>query len=63
MSINIDPGTSHGSVIRISGKGVPDLNFGLGDLYVTVNVKIPKQINLEEKYILEKLKTSNNFQA
>jgi molecular chaperone DnaJ len=61
--VNVEPGTSHGSVVRISGKGVPDLNYGLGDLYVTINVKIPKQINLEEKYILEKLKTSNNFQV
>ncbi len=63
LSINVEPGTKHGSVIRVSGKGVPDLNYGLGDLYVTINVKIPNQISLEEKHILEKLKGSNNFQV
>ena len=61
LQITVDPGTTHGSVIRLSGKGIPDMNLGLGYLLVKVKVKIPKNISLDEKYILEKLKNSNNF--
>jgi molecular chaperone DnaJ len=59
--VNIAPGTEHGKVIRISGKGVPDINLGLGDLFVNIKVKIPNNINSEEKRILEDLKKSINF--
>lgn len=61
IPIKIEPGTEHGKVLRVSGKGVPDLHYGLGDLYVNIVVKIPKNINLEEKHILEKLRKSKNF--
>ena len=63
LPITIDPGTEHGKVIRIGGKGIPDINYGLGDLYVKISVKIPKNISMDEKYILEKLKNSKNFEA
>ena len=61
LPIAIEPGTQDGKVIRMTGKGIPDINLGLGDLYVKIIVKIPKNITLEEKSILEKLKRSNNF--
>jgi len=61
IPIAIEPGTEHGKVIRVSGKGIPDISYGLGDLYVRISVKIPKDINLEEKHTLEKLKKSKNF--
>lgn len=63
LPITIDAGTQNGRTIRMSGKGIPDINLGLGDLYVVVNVKIPTEINLDEKYQLEKLKKSKNFQV
>lgn len=62
-SINIEPGTTHGSVIRVYRKGIPDINLGLGDLLIKIKIKIPKNISLDEKYVLEKLKNSSNFQA
>lgn len=61
ISITIQPGTEHGHQLRVVGKGVPDVNLGLGDLVVKVNIKIPKNVSKEEKEILEKLKKSNNF--
>jgi molecular chaperone DnaJ len=61
IPITIKPGTEHGKVLRVSGKGIPDIHHGLGDLYVNIVVKIPKNINLEEKSILEKLRKSKNF--
>jgi molecular chaperone DnaJ len=61
LTISIEPGTEHGKIYRVTGKGVPDVHYGLGDLYIKINVKIPKNIDLDEKYILEKLKGSKNF--
>ena len=63
ISITIEPGTEHGKVIRIGGKGIPDINLGMGDLYVRISIKIPKSISMDEKYILEKLKNSKNFEV
>lgn len=61
VSLAIEPGTEHGRIFRIAGKGVPDINYGMGSLVVNVKIKIPKSINLEEKAILEKLKKSGSF--
>ena len=61
IPVTIEPGTDHGKQFRVRGKGVPDINYGLGDLIVVVKIKIPKTISLDEKYILEKLKDSKNF--
>jgi len=61
VTIVIEPGTEHGKIFRVFGKGVPDIQQGMGSLVVNIKVKIPKSINLEEKAILEKLKKSGNF--
>jgi molecular chaperone DnaJ len=63
LNVKIEPGTNHDSKIRINGKGTPHMHYGLGDLYVIVKVNMPKEITLEEKFILEKLKGSNNFKV
>ena len=63
IPIYVEPGTEHGRKMRVSGKGIPDVHYGLGDLYVVISVKIPKSIDLDEKHILEKLKDSPNFKA
>lgn len=61
--IKISPGTQAGKVLRLKGKGLPDLNgFGRGDLLVNINVWTPKNLSKEEKAILEKLAESENFQ-
>ncbi len=62
VKIKIEPGTQPGKILRLRGKGVPDVNgYGKGDLLVYVNVWIPKSLSREEKKILEKLKDSENF--
>lgn len=61
IAITIDPGTESGQTIRVTGKGVPDIQFGTGDLFIKISVRIPKKIESEEREILEKLKESNNF--
>jgi molecular chaperone DnaJ len=60
--IKIHPGTQGGKVMRLKGKGLPEVNgYGRGDLLVTINVWTPKEITKEEKGILEKLGQSENF--
>ena len=63
IPIVIEPGTEHGKTIRVTGKGIPDINLGLGDLFIKISLKIPKNITQEEKEVLEKLKDSKNFQV
>lgn len=63
IQINIEEGTDSGKILKHIHKGIPDINYGLGDLYIIIKVTIPKKINPEEKFILEKLRNSKNFNA
>ncbi len=61
--IKIEQGTPSGKILRLKGKGLPDINgYSRGDLLVSVNVWVPKNLTKEEREILEKLKSSPNFQ-
>lgn len=60
--VKIDAGTQPGKILRLKGKGIPDVNgYGRGDLLVSVNIWTPQSLSSEEKKILEKLRESNNF--
>ncbi len=62
--LRIEAGTQPGKILRLRGKGLPDVNgYGRGDLLVNVNVYIPKTLTKEEKNSLESLGDSTNFQA
>lgn len=62
VKIKIEPGTQPGKILRLRGKGLPEVNgYGRGDLLVNVNVWIPKSMNKEETKIFEKLKDSDTF--
>jgi molecular chaperone DnaJ len=62
VKIKIDPGTQPGRILRLRGKGLPEVNgYGRGDLLVNVNVWIPKTISREEAKIIEKFKESDTF--
>ncbi len=62
VRIKVTPGTQGGKVLRLKGKGLPDINsYGRGDLLVNINVWTPKTLSKDEKEILEKLSRSENF--
>jgi molecular chaperone DnaJ len=62
VKIKIEPGTQSGKILRLRGKGLPEVNgYGRGDLLVNVNVWIPKNINKDELKIFEKFKDSDSF--
>lgn len=63
LRIKIDAGTQSGKVLRLRGKGIPDVNgYGAGDLLVYVQVWTPKNLNASEKAVIEKLKGSASFE-
>lgn len=62
VKVKIEPGTQPGKVLRLKGKGIPDVNgYGRGDLLVTINIWIPKNLSKDEKKIIEKFMTSESF--
>jgi molecular chaperone DnaJ len=62
VKIKIDAGTQPGKILRLRGKGLPEINgYGKGDMLVHINVWIPKNISKEEKKIIEKFTESSNF--
>jgi molecular chaperone DnaJ len=62
VKIKIEPGTQPGKILRLRGKGLPEVNgYGRGDLLVNVNVWIPKSVNKDEMKIIEKFKDSESF--
>jgi molecular chaperone DnaJ len=60
--IKIEPGTQSGKLLRLKGKGIPEINsYHRGDEIIHVNIWTPKVLNSEERAILEKLRESPNF--
>jgi molecular chaperone DnaJ len=60
--IKIEPGTHSGKILRLKGKGLPEVNgYGHGDLLININVWTPQKLNAEEKELLEKLRESEHF--
>ena len=60
--IKIEAGTQSGRILRLKGKGLPDLNgYGRGDLLVNLSVWTPRNLSREEQQILERLRDSENF--
>ena len=62
VRVKIEQGTPSGKVIRLRGKGLPDINgYSRGDMLVSINVWVPKSLTKEEKAILEELSSHPNF--
>ncbi|WP_291400821.1 molecular chaperone DnaJ [Daejeonella sp.] len=60
--IKIDAGTQGGKILRLKGKGVPEVNsYHRGDQLIYVNIWTPKALSKDELEILERLKDSPNF--
>lgn len=56
VQMKIPAGTQPGSNFRLKGKGIPHLRGqGRGDQIVRVRIEVPKELNDEQRAILEKL--------
>jgi molecular chaperone DnaJ len=62
VKVTIPAGTQPGKVLRLRGKGLPNVNrYGKGDLLVHIGVYIPENLNRDEKATMEKLGKSENI--
>lgn len=65
VKVKIDPGTQPGKVLRLRGKGLPEIDqygrsYGTGDLLINIGVYIPEHLSKDEKQMMEKLADSDN---
>ena len=62
VKVKIESGTQPEKILRLRGKGLPDVNgYGKGDLLVKIHAWVPQKLTLEERKTLEKLQVSPNF--
>lgn len=61
-NVIIDPGTPHGKLLRMRGKGIKRLNQNtFGDQIIRISVVVPKHVNKKEKELLEELRKLPDF--
>lgn len=57
VEVKVPPGTQPGTVMRLANEGLPNFRSGRrGDIYVRIQVEIPKSVSAEEKEIFSRLK-------
>ncbi len=55
-TLKVPPGTKSGTRLRLPGHGLPAMKGGKrGDLFVRIHVDIPRQLNTEQRLLVEKL--------
>jgi len=55
VSLRVPEGTQNGKVMRLRGKGLPDLRGGeRGDQYVRIFVEVPTQLSDDQRALLER---------
>ena len=55
LSCKVPAGTQPGTVLRVKGKGVPNVNTGRpGDIYVEVTLEVPTKLSAEQKELIRK---------
>ncbi|MBQ3780247.1 MAG: molecular chaperone DnaJ, partial [Bacteroidaceae bacterium] len=63
--INIAPGTQPGTVLRLRGKGIPEVqgyNRGQrGDEVINISVYMPETLSKDEKEAMKRFDDSDNF--
>ncbi len=60
--IKISAGTQSGKILRLRGKGIPELNgYGKGDQLINIQVWTPQNLTKDEKKKLESMRDSENF--
>ncbi len=56
LNVKIPPGTRHGTKMRLGGHGLPRMkNSGRGDLFLIIQISIPKNLTPEQVSLAEKM--------
>lgn len=57
INLKIPAGTNHKSKMRIPNHGIPQMKGnGCGDLFVVINISMPKNLTTEQKELIQQLK-------
>lgn len=61
VKLKVAPGTDNGTQVKLKGKGFPKYKKEgqFGDLYLTYQVKVPKNLTAEQKELFEALEKTN----
>ena len=60
-NLYIPSGIETGEILKISGKGYKDGKGSRGDLFVNINIMVPKKLSIEEKELFKKLGNISKF--
>jgi molecular chaperone DnaJ len=65
QKVTVKPGTQHGDVIKLKGKGVPILhtNGRRGDQLIVVKVVVPERLNDKQRKLLKELGDSLGLES
>ncbi|MCZ6695545.1 MAG: molecular chaperone DnaJ, partial [Acidobacteria bacterium] len=55
-TLSVPAGTQSGTSFCLRGRGMPQINGGRGDLYVTAIVRIPAQLDRQQRQLFESLR-------
>ena len=59
IKIRVQPGTQPGTLVRLRGKGVPNVRGnGRGDEYVRIQLSVPTHLTKKQKELLEEFEKS-----
>ncbi|MGI9474899.1 MAG: DnaJ C-terminal domain-containing protein [Rubripirellula sp.] len=59
VTLTVPAGSSSGKRLRLKGQGVKQRDGSAGDLYVVVQVELPKEIDEESKQLIEQFEAKN----
>jgi curved DNA-binding protein len=59
--VKVPAGSSCGRRLRLRGQGLPSPRGEPGDLYATVQIRVPKKLSDEERELFERLRDTSNF--
>lgn len=63
VQVKVPAGTQGGDQLRLRGYGLPKSGDIPGDLYVALSVKVPVNVNEEERKLWQELKEESSFEA
>jgi DnaJ-class molecular chaperone len=56
LKVKIKPGTQPNTLIRLSGKGIKDINgYGYGDFYIRLMLTVPTRLSAKQKELIKEL--------
>ncbi|MCF8025136.1 MAG: DnaJ domain-containing protein [Desulfobacteraceae bacterium] len=59
LNMKVPAGTNHKSKLRLPGRGLPHMRGGgKGDMYVVININMPKKLNKKQRELVESLAES-----